>query len=107
MSSHRKLIFFIATVALLGSHYAAMYVGALGAMARSAYVASVAVQFEQKCWETRDIECYRASWQIRAAAASIVGIESLKSPLPSGVDSELKDYIHWYQQVPPYKGRGH
>lgn len=93
----------IAIAALLASHYAALVVGTRGAIGRSAYVDSVAVQLEEKCWSTKDIECYRASWHLRAATAAASAKASLHSPVPSGVDRELEEYLGWYEKLAPYE----
>ena len=92
----------VAVVALLASHDAAFFIGARGAVARGAYVSSIGIRQEEKCWSTKNIECYRANWHLRAAATAGSANVALANPVPSGVNRELEEYLGWYEKLTPY-----
>jgi hypothetical protein len=100
MNTSTKIV--LSVIALLASHSAALFIGTRSAIARGAYVNAMAVKQEETCWTNRDIECYRVSWHLRAAATASGANIGLKTPVPSGVDSELEEYLGWYQKLAPY-----
>jgi hypothetical protein len=86
---------------LLGFGYAAHVAGVNGAVSRGAYVNSIFVREEAKCLQANDIECLRAHWRLRAEAAAESARRSVNGFGASSVESELREYIHWVEQLPP------
>ncbi len=74
--------------------------GANRTVARSAYVHSIAIQQEVKCFDTRDIECLRAHWTVRASMVAASAQNALESPLPSSMSAELQAYVVWAGRQP-------
>lgn len=97
-----RIIKIAATVLLLVvTHYFAILIGTYGALARSTYVNSIAIQQEDKCWSEKDIDCFRAHWLLRAGIAANSAKSSLDRHVTSGVASELEQYLEWYKSVEP------
>ncbi len=69
-------------------------------VARSAYVQSMAIQEELKCFDTRDIECLRANWTMRASMVAASAKSALESPLPASMSAELQAYVVWAGRQP-------
>lgn len=97
-----RIIKLAAIIIILGvTHYLAILIGTYGALARSAYVNSIAIQQEDKCWSEKDIDCFRAHWLLRAGIAANSAKSSLDRYVPSGVSSELEQYLEWHKSVKP------
>lgn len=69
-------------------------------VARSAYVHSIPIQEEVKCFDTRDIECLRAHWTMRASMVAASAKNAIESPLPASMSSELQAYVLWASRQP-------
>lgn len=87
-------------VAVGGTAYFSFWVGANRALAASAIVNSVSIKAEERCYQTSDLECFRASWFLRAGMTAISARRSLDGFYPSAVEPELRSYVQWAEQLP-------
>lgn len=76
--------------------YLSFRLGLDGGLARSHYWQTLALKEESICIARGDLECLRANWKIRAAIAAEGARRGLTSPVHTGVEDELREYLAWY-----------
>ncbi|UVH59321.1 hypothetical protein NWF24_07890 [Variovorax paradoxus] len=80
--------------------YFSFLAGASRALAASTVVNSVSIKAEEQCYQTNDLECFRASWILRVGITAMSARRSLDGFYPAAVESELRSYIQWAEQPP-------
>lgn len=95
----RIIKFTLAVLFLIATNYASLLIGTYGTLARGAFINSIAIHQEEKCWLEKDIDCFRASWQLRAAIVANTAKDSLDSHVPSEISKDLEEYLEWYKTV--------
>jgi hypothetical protein len=75
-------------------------IGANRTVARGAYVQSIVIQEEAKCLATKDIDCLRIHWLIRASSTAETASRALGSVLPAPMSEELQAYLNWVNARP-------
>jgi hypothetical protein len=95
----------VGALVLASASYASFRAGVNVAVASAVYVDSIPIQQELKCFESKDVECLRVHWHLRAGIAAQVARSVLQAPLPSSVDNELRAYLKWHEELPPYQPR--
>ncbi|TAJ58998.1 hypothetical protein [Variovorax sp.] len=87
-------------VALGITAYFSFLAGASRALAVNAVVNSVSIKAEERCYKTNDLECFRASWILRAGVTAMSAHRSLEGFYPAAAEPELRSYIQWAEQLP-------
>lgn len=92
------LLLFLVAVSITG--YVSFLAGANRALATSTSVSALFIKGEDKCFQSGDVECFRASWFLRAGATAQSARRLLDGSLSSSVDPELRSYLQWTEQLP-------
>jgi hypothetical protein len=82
--------------------FVAYLAGVNRTVARAAYVQSIVVQEEAKCFANKEtaVDCLQFHWNIRAGAAAVSANASLTSWLPASMKPELQSYLRWVNEQP-------
>lgn len=103
MTHRRWPIIFVSLLVAVSISYMSYRAGVNITMERGAYAATIPIREEQKCFDSKDIECLRMHWNMRVGITAEVARKALKSTLPSTVEAELKAYVEWAEQIQPYQ----
>jgi hypothetical protein len=100
MSRRGWSVLLLFVVAVGGTAYFSFLAGVNRALAVNTVVNSVSIKFEERCFQTNDLECFRASWFVRAGITAMSARRSLDGSYPAAIEPELRSYVQWAEQLP-------
>ena len=103
MTLSRWVVFFASTLLAVVACFGSFTFGRHEALIRANYVSLIFLKISQKCFDANDAECFRANWRSNVEATSAVAKALLDSSIPSPVSRDLRTYVVWADQLPPYQ----
>ena len=99
---HHSLLAGVVALLLLAVSALSYYAGVNRTLARTAYVHSISIQEEAKCYVQNDLRCLQANWKLRAAITAEEAKRATSSWLPGSMEPQLAAYIEWARNQPNF-----